>query len=666
VHEYDEAATLAELLEVPRSALPYLASQSVYDLPFSVRASNRFLAARIQSLADLMRWTPAQLLRLPNMGRRTVREVLEVLARFLPGSMLGTSSVRPRPVPPDGVCLPLRHEWATFAGIDHCPGNIGTERLCLSHTTRSRLAELGVNRVNDMLDWPMDTNNASLGGDAVADLLDALPALAVEARCTVAERPTARAVAHILARRWADVPIDTLQLCAESKAALKDAGVLDLGHLLEALNPLAPALYLDLPTFHDVWQQLVGLSLKCGEPSTARQELVAASPQALSLSIVSERCAQLCTPRQWHVLRERYALRRPGRSEDLDGRTEGPRRGATLGALASELGMSREGVRQVERRAEQRVVKPGSPLHAVSRTLAALMREAGGVLSVADSAEALLDHLAPGPADPEGVCYLVYELCPGFARLERGAVYALPDAASSYADVIANAAELWARSSEHPSGEELVFQVVKKRRACGIKVDESYVRACIRADGRFLKARTKWTYPELAERVLRDAGEPLHFSVIAQRAEALSFKTYVSVGGVHNALVSDRDRFAFVGPGTFGLTEWGLDSVGKYPDLIAGLLQERGSTLTSGEILAGVTARRPIKQQSLWMFLEMHPRFYRSVEGEYGLRAWLPPRERQTLRTPSWQVEEASSYERVEKAAERGYDVEAIVAKDRT
>ena len=39
------------------------------------------------------------------------------------------------------------------------------------------------------------------------------------------------------------------------------------------------------------------------------------------------------------------------------------------------------------------------------------------------------------------------------------------------------------------------------------------------------------------------------------------------------------------------------------------------------------------------MLLDMYPRFYKSLENTYGLRAWLSPREKQTLRTPEWLVE---------------------------
>ncbi len=175
----------------------------------------------------------------------------------------------------------------------------------------------------------------------------------------------------------------------------------------------------------------------------------------------------------------------------------------------------------------------------------------------------------------------------------------------------------------------------------------------------------KWTYEELAEAVLADANIPLHYAEIARRAENLERRDSLSVKGIHNVLLSNSDKFAYVDQGTYGLTSWGLSSVDAYTDIIAEALRGAGKALTYGDILRFVNAKRPIKQQTLQMTLDINTRFYCSLEETYGLRAWLLPREKQTLRTPKWQVEVPQSYERVQRAIEHGYDVEAIVAQDK-
>ena len=78
-----------------------------------------------------------------------------------------------------------------------------------------------------------------------------------------------------------------------------------------------------------------------------------------------------------------------------------------------------------------------------------------------------------------------------------------------------------------------------------------------------------------------------------------------------------------------------------------------------------VCAVREIEKSSLVMFLDLNPRFYKSTSNTYGLRAWLPPRHKQTLLTPSYLLEDPKSFERVQKAVERGYEVDEIVNRDK-
>ncbi len=174
-----------------------------------------------------------------------------------------------------------------------------------------------------------------------------------------------------------------------------------------------------------------------------------------------------------------------------------------------------------------------------------------------------------------------------------------------------------------------------------------------------------WKYEELAEAVLVAAKGPLHYMEIASRAEGMGRRSNFTLKAFHNALYSNQEKFAYVDQGTYGLTAWGLSSVDSYTDIIAGALKVAGKPLPYGNVLQSVKAKRAIKPQTLQMTLDMNPRFYCSQEETYGLRAWLLPREKQTLRTPKWQVETPQSYERVQRATEHGYDVEMIVAQDK-
>jgi len=170
------------------------------------------------------------------------------------------------------------------------------------------------------------------------------------------------------------------------------------------------------------------------------------------------------------------------------------------------------------------------------------------------------------------------------------------------------------------------------------------------------------THGALAAAVLGDAGTPLHWTEIAARAERLRRPSPVSPRALFNALLSDAATFVRVGPGTYALAVWGAAPVPTYPALIARVLRAVGQPLPPDEIRRQVDQVRPITPGSLQMVLALHARFYRSVDGTYGLRAWLPPDPEATA--PRWQVEDRRSARRVAHAQARGIDVARLTARD--
>jgi hypothetical protein len=175
-------------------------------------------------------------------------------------------------------------------------------------------------------------------------------------------------------------------------------------------------------------------------------------------------------------------------------------------------------------------------------------------------------------------------------------------------------------------------------------------------------ARYRPTYLEAATMALRKAKGPLHWREILAYADDVLQD--VNAGPFYNVLTAHPQQFVRVGAGTYGLSEWNLASVSTFPDLIAQTLRDAHAAMTFEQVLAGVAAKRSARPNSIRMFLDMHPRFYASPDGRYGLRAWLPLPAQQTLRTPRDLVEAASSRARIERARRRGYDIEAMVALD--
>lgn len=359
-----------------------------------------------------------------------------------------------------------------------------------------------------------------------------------------------------------------------------------------------------------------------------------------------------CRKRNFQVLRELSESRRLDAVVDALGvnlvswfvleRRLGPSNEATLENVSKDVGLTRERVRQLQQKAVQ-------ALFCNLDLLMPVLRDLDGGLHAS--------WLSPETREKEAA--LLSELANVASR--GGWSEANSDAIRSL--VIA----VRALVSEHP---EIAQQLPSLTfAAClldpPVRRHELVAKNLDNWEREEREQHRNWTYNELAEHVLRQAGKPLHWRTMCERAEALGRRINFSAGGFFNAVQANDAIFARVDPGTYGLTEWGLSDVENYPDIIASVLSASGQPLAAGAIYHAVSSRRPVKHSTLTMLLWMHPRFYESAEGTFGLRVWVPERSKQTLRTPRWQIEKPDSFERVKRAQERGYNVESIVENDR-
>jgi hypothetical protein len=178
--------------------------------------------------------------------------------------------------------------------------------------------------------------------------------------------------------------------------------------------------------------------------------------------------------------------------------------------------------------------------------------------------------------------------------------------------------------------------------------------------------RKKLPYSKIAYQILAEAGEPLHWSLIVERAYELNRRSSFDSTTLYNAILRNKNLFVRVSQGTYALVEWGIGEVNTYPDIITSILKQVQKALSLDTLYSRVNSVRSVKRQSLVMYLDLHPRFYKSMESTYGLRIWLAPREQQTLRTPEWLVEEPSSFDRLERAARRGYKIDGLLRDEKS
>lgn len=331
--------------------------------------------------------------------------------------------------------------------------------------------------------------------------------------------------------------------------------------------------------------------------------------------------------REWHALGVRVGL---GRRQ-------------TLEEAGEELGVTRERVRQIQRGATAQIQ---SRLAQVELALDVLEQADSGLWNPFDS------------QDPTGVALRAVQrilVTAGWLKPRKGDTRRLIVISRALGD-----ARLDGPQGRWPS---LLFA------ACGLPPTIKRhvgVRAEIERRQRDERERARvWSYEELIHAVLEGTGCPMHWRDIAERADQLGHRRNFSGSSLFNVVTSGAETLVRVAPGTYGLASWGLEPVVDYIDIIASVLKQFGEAVPFSIIRQRVNAVRTIKDTSLKLNLDLHPRFYRSVEGTYGLRVWLPPREKQTLRTARSLIEDVSSARRIDRAKEKGYDIDSIVAEDK-
>ena len=118
--------------------------------------------------------------------------------------------------------------------------------------------------------------------------------------------------------------------------------------------------------------------------------------------------------------------------------------------------------------------------------------------------------------------------------------------------------------------------------------------------------------------VMKESGEPLHFTGIAEAINQASFdKKKALPATVHNELILD-DRYVLIGRGIYALREWGY-ATGTVTDVITTVLAKAGRPLSKDEIVAEVSKQRMVKQATINLALMNKDKYRKLSDKTYTL-----------------------------------------------
>ena len=286
----------------------------------------------------------------------------------------------------------------------------------------------------------------------------------------------------------------------------------------------------------------------------------------------------------------------------------------TLESIGRDFGVCRERVRQIERLGLEKVQEKVGKYKTVFASFSNYLNNFGGLRKES----VLLEELG---GKYKNEVFFLLSLKDSFERIrENNNFYSLwitDKKAFSQADsAISSIAKDLKNNKKLVSLKEIMKTASKKE-----KVLVSYLEVSknIQKSDKGLYGLLGW--PEINPRgikdksyiVLKDAGEPLHFSKVSKLIKGSNVQT------VHNELIKDN-KFVLVGRGIYALSEWGYSS-GQIKDVIARTLEESGSPMDKSEILDKVLQQRMVKKNTVLLGLGDKKRFIKGSDGKYNIKS---------------------------------------------
>jgi hypothetical protein len=323
----------------------------------------------------------------------------------------------------------------------------------------------------------------------------------------------------------------------------------------------------------------------------------------------------------------------------------GSRRGTSLAQTARDLGVSRERARKIAASIVEMFVgilqednycgckfrilpKFLNPLRTLS---AALESNANGVLAYSDWESLLVKTWRVRPLEVASVERLLLAVL-GFRRVDSPETTLRPVIVSkNRRDRRLHAA---LRHIEHlltvqyPDGlrsRELLNALADKFGPFAPSLTEipALVRSMaaveeVRPDGRY-RARG-WSLKNPAnqyERLLREAGKPLHFKEITHQARRATCSGLIQSSAVTKILTEDSRFVAVAQSGLWALTEWGDIETRTITNIAADLIEKAGGPIDQDRLYTLIKARRPVARDSIRALLDRDGRFRRA-----GIQMW--------------------------------------------
>lgn len=605
---------------------PPQADAPIDVLGLSVRAYNAVVRSGIKTVEQLAALGPTGVMSIRSVGTLIAEEIATKLARYGPPLTA--------PAPDEVQRLPMSDE--PLAGSLRSV-QAPLQALGLSVRTYNALFRSGISTIGKL---------AALSRADLATIRNVGPTTAADIEGRLAayqgKTPGIDEPAKTFSRSPAAsdpllhaVSVGRLGLSHELNAQLGAARLQMIGQIVDSQlsNNYRPEVRQAVAAYLAWWAEQ--------SPAARAAEVTATGPSPLNRQELRDRVTLAAAVDDWlsilddrprEVIRLRFGLDDPA---------------LTLAEVGQRLGVTRERVRQIEKKTltslrRKHRARVARPILDFAGLFEQTLVDNGGMMTVAECVAWLeaAEDLTLGPIRPTGVLELLCTVVNRFTWLTKYNLVLLSTLLDApWTQVQATLAKLLrgpltiASSQgvyEAFQGTELWRQLLDSdlTTTSGIPID-CFVMACLRthphldrpgAEAYAVRRGRNSIVNELIA-AMREMGEPAHFTLIAERVNALlPAHRQTKPHNVHALLGRYEDIFARVGHGIFGLVEWGLLNDGNLANAVERVLAAANKPLHMDTIAREVLKTWRVNAGSVYAAIQSDARFVSLGAAVYYLR----------------------------------------------
>jgi len=432
------------------------------------------------------------------------------------------------------------------------------------------------------------------------------------------------------------IGVQVLGLSARGYNALKNANINTIQKLIDCpRSDLVSIRNVGVTTLDDIRNKLnsyINTTLRTGDwysqvvdTSADKEGRPALLEQVETTSTLGEAIDELFKTlkdsRQSMIVRQRYGL------DDIAPHT--------LEDLGRQLRVTRERVRQIEKKTLPRLLHPTRKqiLERIVQPFEFVFQRAAGVMNTRQLIEEIQNEEELGEINVAGAASFVLSISVKFLKI-RGDIWALSNYSTDLIEEVrTSAVSLLKKNLSSMRLEELISNIVKvvtsNKANAESRIDRPFVTACLKAYPDFIIVDGEWIGLESWDNTIRDElvmalrqiGEPVHYEALTEKTNTLlPLDKHVKSHNVYALMQRLPDLFVRVGQGVFALKEWNPQSDNSLADAAYRVLREAGQPLHIRNITEKVLRTWRVNPASIYAAVQSDDRFYRIGFARFCLR----------------------------------------------